>query len=198
MDTQLWVLLPTPAEGMAGGRPSEGTRFPRAETRAGPVPPEEARLRLGHGGSTPWRHFHKQRAQWRLGVWDVTAAEGAAAAAVASEASGCLQVEDEDRSPLSSGMKCKQRHRRNGPFRPLPPPTQATAGFRAVKGQLMGRRMGRSREGRPVVPLGGCGFLISNQWVNHELFIKAFSEWSLASWHTGRISVLLRQRSYLP
>nr|XP_015102807.1 coiled-coil domain-containing protein 28A isoform X3 [Vicugna pacos] len=62
--------------------------------------------RLGHGGSASLRHFRKQRALWRRGVRDVTPAQAAvvaltaAGAAVASEAPGSLQIEEEDPDPL--------------------------------------------------------------------------------------------------
>ncbi|ELK09675.1 Coiled-coil domain-containing protein 28A [Pteropus alecto] len=57
---------------------------------------------LEHGGTTSLRHIRKQRELWRRGVQDVTPAQAAAvasaaaAAAVTSEASRCLQVEEED------------------------------------------------------------------------------------------------------
>lgn len=80
--------------------------MPRAETGAALLGQEEARLPPGARGSASLHHFRKQKELWRLWVRDVTPAQAAAgasavaAAAVASEPPGSLQVEEEDPEPL--------------------------------------------------------------------------------------------------
>nr|KAF6461543.1 coiled-coil domain containing 28A [Molossus molossus] len=105
MKTRLWVPLSTTAEGVAESRPREAIPCPERRPARDWCSRKRRGSRLGRGGSTPLRYFRKQRALWRCGVQDVSPAQsaavasGRAAASVASEAPGSLQIEEEDPIP---------------------------------------------------------------------------------------------------